>query len=326
MAASDLTDTLILVDDIDEYHRAFSLAISDFQRYLTYEKHRSPETIRAYVSDLTAFLGYCKRHGITALQAITREHIRGWLASLHTQQAARSSMARRASCLRSFFAWAEEEQLVTTNPASALSTPAKERYLPAVLSKEQMDGILTRLAQQKKEAPRDPRVLRLIAVVELLYATGMRISELTALNLSSIDRATYTMRVIGKGNKERVVPFGTPAMDALDTWVRIGRPQWFPQNPTMTVDALFLGPRGKRANSRQVRADLTRLLATVDNSTASGAHVFRHTAATHLVDGGADIRTVQELLGHTSLATTQIYTHVSVEKLAGSYAKAHPRA
>ncbi|QRZ62361.1 tyrosine recombinase XerC [Rothia sp. ZJ932] len=323
---SDLPDTLVLTDGPLEYNRAYSQVIAEYTRYLTYEKHRSPETIRSYTSDLTAFLAYCNRYGVSELRVITRDHLRDWLASLHRHHAARSTMARRASCLRSFFAWAEEEQLIDVNPARTLSTPAKDRYLPEVLNNDHMQQLLRDVERSLQENPRDARTLRLAAVVELLYTTGMRISELTGLNLGSIDRTAYTLRVIGKGNKERIVPFGQPAMDALEQWVRAGRPQWFTPGNGSVQEALFIGPRGKRANPRQIREDINRLLAGLENTTASGAHIFRHTAATHLVDGGADIRTVQELLGHTNLATTQIYTHVSIDKLAGSYSKAHPRA
>ena len=168
-------------------------------------------------------------------------------------------------------------------------------------------------------------MLRLWAVLEILYSSGMRISELTGLNLSSIDRANKTVRVIGKGNKERVVPLGTPAMKVLSRWVKIGRPYWIAKG-SRDVTALFIGPRGKRANPRQIREDISRILRTLEDTEVSGAHVLRHSAATHLVDGGADIRTVQELLGHASLSTTQIYTHVSMKRLADTYTRAHPRA
>lgn len=168
-------------------------------------------------------------------------------------------------------------------------------------------------------------MLRLWAVLEVLYSSGMRISELTGLNLSSIDRANKTVRVIGKGNKERVVPLGIPAMKVLSQWVKIGRPYWITKG-SHDVTALFIGPRGKRANPRQIREDISRILRTLENTEVSGAHVLRHSAATHLVDGGADIRTVQELLGHASLSTTQIYTHVSMKRLADTYTRAHPRA
>ncbi|MFC2763743.1 MAG: tyrosine-type recombinase/integrase, partial [Rothia dentocariosa] len=206
-----------------------------------------------------------------------------------------------------------------------MSTPKRDRHLPAVLSQEQMSSVLDTVALRCRENPQDIRMLRLWAVLEVLYSSGMRISELTGLNLSSIDRANKTVRVIGKGNKERVVPLGTPAMKVLSQWVKIGRPYWIAEG-SRDVTALFIGPRGKRANPRQIREDISRILRTLENTEVSGAHVLRHSAATHLVDGGADIRTVQELLGHASLSTTQIYTHVSMKRLADTYTRAHPRA
>ncbi len=206
-----------------------------------------------------------------------------------------------------------------------MSTPKRDRHLPAVLSQEQMSSVLDTVALRCRENPQDIRMLRLWAVLEVLYSSGMRISELTGLNLSSIDRANKTVRVIGKGNKERIVPLGTPAMKVLSRWVKIGRPYWIAKG-SRDVTALFIGPRGKRANPRQIREDISRILRTLEDTEVSGAHVLRHSAATHLVDGGADIRTVQELLGHASLSTTQIYTHVSMKRLADTYTRAHPRA
>lgn len=317
------------IDEDREYIRA----LEAYERYLTYELHRSPETMRAYLADLRDFFDYARRHGTTHLSHITLELLRGWLATHHQKQAARSSMARRTSSIRSFFLWAEEEELIATNPALKLSTPKKTSYLPPVLSAHHMENLTQTLHRALGLDPLNPRLLRLNAAVEVLYATGIRISELTGLDLTSIDRQGRTLRVIGKGNKERVVPFGPQAMKALSLWVAQGRPQWLPQASTEYPHtqpepqyALFIGPKGKRANARQIRADLTRLLETLDNTDASGAHIFRHTAATHMVDGGADIRAVQEFLGHSSLATTQVYTHVSVDRLAQVYSRAHPRA
>lgn len=303
----------------------FRPVLDRFERFLRYEKHRSEETIRSYISDLEGFFGYMARRGVRHLDSIDASLIREWLGSLYLRQAARSTVARRGSTLRTFFTWAQEEELVHANPTRGMRTPKRENHLPPVLSREQMNQLLTTLQERRAQDPRDARLLRLEAVVEVLYASGMRISELTGLDLQSVDRANKTVRVLGKGNKERVVPLGTPALKALNRWVSYGRPQWIPEG-AQGVTALFIGPRGGRANARQIREDLTRLLRTVENTQASGAHVLRHSAATHLVDGGADIRSVQELLGHSSLATTQIYTHVSMKRLAETYARAHPRA
>ncbi|WP_421082993.1 tyrosine recombinase XerC [Rothia nasimurium] len=330
-AGENPTTLKIGPSDISE-DRELTLALESYRRYLTYELHRSPETIRSYQSDLKDFFGFARRRGITHLTQVDLELLRAWLAQLHRHQAARSSIARRTSSLRTFFAWAEDEELIPHNPALKLTTPKKEKHLPDVLSQAHMHQLQATLAQALAEDPTNPRLLRLNATLEVLYSTGLRISELCNLDLTSIDRTNLTVRVIGKGNKERIIPIGQPALKALNRWVSRGRPQWLPAAGSETSPrpspqhALFLGPRGKRANPRQIRQDLTLLLSTLSDTTATGAHVFRHTAATHMVDGGADIRAVQEFLGHSSLATTQVYTHVSVERLAAAYHRAHPRA
>lgn len=302
-----------------------SRALEVYRRYLTYELHRSEATITAYLSDLGDFFAFATRAGRSHLSQIDTALIRSWLSGHHARGAAASSMARRTSSLRAFFTWAEEEDLLDANPTHRISSPKKTKHLPAVLKQKQVEQLLATLNQALAENPADPRLLRLLAVVELLYSSGLRISELTGLDLTSIDRTNNTLRVLGKGQKERVVPLGLPALRAVDRWLTQGRPQWV-KAPGPLPLALFLGPRGGRANPRQIRQDLTQLLSTLEDSQASGAHVFRHTAATHLLDRGADLRTVQEFLGHASLATTQIYTHVSVERLAAAYQQAHPRA
>lgn len=322
----NLPPTLPLGAQTLDVNRVFTRALESFWRYLTYEKFRSPQTIKAYESDLSAFFDYCLRHGAQELADIDLEMIRSWLAHMHRANIARTSTARRTSSLRTFFAWAEEESLITDNPTLTLATPKKTGHLPQVLNQQQILFLIDRVEKQLQADPHDPHAMRLLASIELLYATGIRISELCSLNLSSIDRENRTLRVVGKGNKERVVPFGQPAMRALNRWVTQGRRQWFSANQQAVEEALFIGPRGKRANPRQIREDLTKALATIPDSQLSGAHIFRHTAATHMVDGGADIRSIQELLGHSSLATTQIYTHVSVDRLKDSYNNAHPRA
>lgn len=331
--SSELPTTLKIGASADETNREFTRSLEAFERYLTYELHRSPETIRAYRQDLNDLFTYARRHGTTHLTDLDLQTLRGWLATHHHRQAAKSSMARRTSSLKTFFTWAEEEELVKTNPALKLLSPKKDQHLPPVLSAEQMQELISTVARALETDPANPRLLRLAAVLELLYATGIRISELTGLDLSSVDRTHLTVRVVGKGNKERVVPFGAPAMAALNRWVIRGRPTWLPSTESTGTSldrplqpALFIGPRGGRANPRQIRTDLTTLLGILPDSEATGAHVFRHTAATHLVDGGADIRAVQELLGHSSLATTQVYTHVSVDRLTQAYTAAHPRA
>lgn len=311
---------------LDEY-RVFTQALENFVRFLTYEKFRSPHTILAYQQDITAFMAFALRQGARAMDEIDIDMIRSWLASKHATSSSRNSLARQGSSLRVFFSWAEEDGLIEKNPTLTLASPKRERHLPDVLTQQQITELLNYVTSILKADPKNIKNIRLLAVIEILYSSGIRISELAQLDLSSVNRTEHTLRVIGKGNKERVVPLGRPALQALNHWVKYGRPQWFKNKTEGTVEpALFIGPRGRRANVRQIREDLNRALSHIDNSEASGAHVFRHSAATHLVDGGADIRAVQELLGHTSLATTQIYTHVSVERLTQSYDRAHPRA
>lgn len=326
MRDDGLTPTLKLSESNLDENQHFQLLIDHYQRYLTYEKHRSDETIRAYTADLTSFFSYALRHGYTQLADIDLSLIRAWLASHHTKSDSRGSLSRRSSTLRVFFAWAHREELIHQNPALALRTPKKQQHLPPVLTQANIDELLTKLYTNHRQDPDNPRILRSIAVIELLYATGIRISELCSLNLPDINRESRTLTVIGKGNKQRTVPFGKPALKALNVWVTKGRPHWFKTGQGTVEDALFIGPSGKRAGARQIRDDLNRLLSELVDTEASGAHVFRHTAATHMVDAGADIRSVQEMLGHTTLATTQIYTHVSVERLADTYRQAHPRS
>lgn len=326
MRSDGLEPTLKLSESTLDENRHFQQILEHYQRYLTYEKHRSKETIRAYTADLTSFFSYALRHGYTRLQEIDLSLVRAWLASHHSGSDSRGSLSRRSSTLRVFFAWTTQEGFTDNNPTLALRTPKKQAHLPSVLTTNHMQSLLQGLYQDHRQDPQNPQITRMIAVVELLYATGIRISELCSLNLSDIDREKLTLTVIGKGNKQRTVPFGTPAYKALTVWVSHGRPTWFKAGTGNVEEALFIGPSGKRAGARQIREDLNRLLQKLDDTEASGAHVFRHTAATHMVDAGADIRTVQEMLGHTSLATTQIYTHVSVERLASTYQQAHPRS
>lgn len=326
MRSDGLEPTLKLSESTLDQNRHFQLTLEHYHRYLTYEKHRSPETIRAYIADLSSFFSYALRHGYTHLQEIDLSLMRAWLATHHSGTDSRNSLSRRSSTLRVFFTWTTQEGFTDQNPTLALRTPKKQTHLPAVLTSLHMQSLLETLYQTHRSDPQNPKVMRTIAVVELLYATGIRISELCSLNLSDIDRERKTLTVIGKGNKERTVPFGDPAYRAIKVWVRHGRPLWFKAGNGAIEEALFIGPSGKRAGARQIREDLNRLLRNLDNTEASGAHVFRHTAATHMVDAGADIRTIQEMLGHSSLATTQIYTHVSVERLANTYQQAHPRS
>jgi integrase/recombinase XerC len=213
------------------------------------------------------------------------------------------------------------EERIAVDPALRLKAPKRERSLPGVLQSSQLTRLLGQL--EHSAADGEPLAVRNRAIVELLYATGVRVGELAGLDIDDLDPDRRTLRVLGKGNKERTVPYGVPAAVAVDDWLRRGRPLLAREN---SGPALFLGARGRRVDQRQVRELVNRLLEALGDTSASGPHALRHSAATHLLDGGADLRAVQEILGHSSLATTQIYTHVSVDRLRKSYQQAHPRA
>lgn len=405
-------------------------AIEQYERYLRVERGYSPQTIRAYRSDLAALAAFAAQRGVGSADALTLDLYRDWLWEGSKQGLAKSTLARRAASVRGFSAWvtrqaegrdgagsgrqAERGGTVApaaargvggadgvrdavgardragdavgagdragagdavgagdaagagagdagalgdvvgagnagqvradsrddsggvsggssaggsasshpvVDPAARLRSPKADKTLPRVITREQIDGILARLAERAEDG--DPGALRDVAVIELLYAAGIRVSELTGLDVDDVDLDRLTVRVVGKGSKERVVPFGVPALRALRAWLAGGRPRLA---AVASGPALFLGARGARLGSRAVYQLVAGLLADVPGGGPSGPHALRHTAATHLLDGGADLRAVQELLGHASLGTTQIYTHVSTERLKEAYRIAHPRA
>ncbi len=301
--------------------KEFRHAIEGFLRYLAAERGRSVNTCRAYESDLTSLLLHCSAGGANELEDISLNMLRGWLGALNTRGQARSTLARRAAAARSFATWAVREELISGNPALRLRAPKREQTLPHVLAHAQLSTLFETL--ESEAASGDPIAVRNRAFLELLYATGIRVGELTGLDVDDLDHDRRMVKVLGKGNKERFVPFGVPAATAVDDWLRRGRPVIAHEH---SGAALFLGRRGKRVDQRQVRAVVAALFGALPDTSASGPHALRHTAATHLLDGGADLRGVQELLGHSSLATTQIYTHVSVDRLRTTYQQAHPRA
>ena len=306
---------------VGPWPKEFSAAVDGFCRYLTAERGRSEHTVRAYESDVSKLLDYALASGAHSLQDLDLGILRGWLGELSAEGQARATLARRAATARSFANWALREELIPENPALRLKAPKKEKTLPGVLRSSQLEELFESLKAAAAEG--EPVALRDRAMVELLYATGIRVGELSGLDVDDLDPDRRTLTVIGKGNKERTVPYGLPAAMAVDDWLRRGRPA------LATADsgpALFLGKRGRRVDQRQVRSVVAALLAALPDTSASGPHALRHSAATHLLDGGADLRAVQEILGHSSLATTQLYTHVSVDRLRQSYAQAHPRA
>lgn len=292
-----------------------------FERYLHGERARSAHTVRAYLADVYSLLGFAVQEGIRDLDQLELGSLRRWLGAQSEAGMARATLARRAATARSFTKWALREELIATDPAIRLQAPKRGKSLPGVLQQQQILRVVDSL--DAAAADGGPLALRDRAMVELLYATGVRVGELAGLDIDDMNPDRRTLRVIGKGNKERTVPFGVPAALAIDDWLRRGRPALA---TATSGPALFLGVRGKRVDPRQVRAVVAVLLQELGDTAATGPHALRHSAATHLLDGGADLRAVQEILGHSSLATTQVYTHVSVDRLRKSYQQAHPRA
>lgn len=297
------------------------MAVDGFTRYLTAERARSVHTVRAYAADVADLLSFALASGTGSLDGLSLGILRGWLGAMNSAGQARSTIARRAAAARTFTAWALREELIPVDPALRLRAPKRGKTLPAVLQQSQMGSLFEQLAAAAAEG--EPVALRDRAMVELLYASGIRVSELAGLDLEDVDHERRTLRVLGKGNKERTVPFGLPAATALDEWLRRGRGRLATE---ASGAALFLGRRGRRVDPRQVRSVAQQLFGQLGDTAATSPHALRHSTATHLLDGGADLRSVQEILGHSSLATTQIYTHVSVDRLRRSYQQAHPRA
>ena len=299
-------------------------ALAAFRRHLAAERGLSPHSVRAYLGDISGLLRHAtEQQGCTGLADLDIAVLRGWLGSQHRAGQARTTLARRAAAARAFTAFAHERGWLAVDPGAQLGAPKVVRHLPQVLGRDEMLVVLA----GPHPAGDDVAAalgLRDTAIMELLYATGIRVSELCGLDVGDLDTGRRTIRVLGKRSKERVVPVGIPAVRAVLTWASQGRPT--------VVDAgsgaaLFLGARGGRIDPRTVRRVVhARIAATGGSVPDTGPHGLRHTAATHLLEGGADLRSVQELLGHASLATTQLYTHVSIDRLISSYRQAHPRA
>jgi integrase/recombinase XerC len=308
-----------VASDVDE-------AVLAFARHLGAERSRSVHTQRAYLGDVRDLLGFAHRRGIDELSEIDLALLRSWLAGLTSAGRARATIARRAAAARAFLAWATHTGRIPADPSARLVAPRRRQTLPGVLRAGEaaalMDVAAEAAAWPAGGAP-DPLRLRDRAALELLYATGARVGELVGIDIDDIDQDRRTVRLFGKGGKERVVPFGLPAGEAIASWLSVGRPALAVSG---SGPALFLGRRGRRADQRQIRAAVHELVAQVPGAADIGPHGLRHSAATHLLEGGADLRSVQELLGHATLATTQIYTHVSVERLKDTYEQAHPRA
>jgi integrase/recombinase XerC len=337
-------------------------AVDEFARHLAAERNRSAHTVRAYVADVVSLLDHAVRMGVPAPDGLVIGVLRSWLARLRSAGAARTSLARRAAAARTFTAWAHRDGRLARDVGASLSSPKAQRPLPSVLRVDQAETLVTGPAiaggpgpghgiggpELGRPGPRpgldagpgagrgratetgpgdeDPAVraarLRDRLLLELLYASGIRVSELCGLDVDDVDRERRVLRVLGKGNRERTVPYGLPAEEALRAWLADGRPRLA---GTDSGRALLLSATGRRLNPTTARR-IVRTWARVTGVPTVSPHGLRHTTATHLLEGGADLRSVQELLGHASLASTQIYTHVSAERLRSVYNQAHPRA
>jgi integrase/recombinase XerC len=336
-------------------------ALDAFRHHIEAERGLSRHTVRAYVSDVAMLVEHAAAAGAMAPADLGIAALRAWLAAQHGGGHSRATMARRAAAARTFTAFAHDRGLMPSDPGPLLGMPKIPRRLPEVLTQDQVAAVLAASATgpgpargdgfPPRAAPaglrprpgsghgtdrghRGPRnaakpgedealALRDSAIVELLYATGIRVSELCGLDLGDLDEERRTVRVLGKGNRERTVPAGIPAVRAVGAWTASGRPALV--TPASGF-ALFLGARGGRLDPRTARRVVHVCLAAVPGTPDSGPHGLRHAAATHLLEGGADLRSVQEILGHASLTSTQIYTHVSIERLQSAYRQAHPRA
>lgn len=293
-----------------------------YRAHLIDERNLSENSIRAYLADLDSLLLHINQLGVTEFSQLELNHVRSWLANLQIKGAARSSITRRVVSIRAFTYWGAKNGWLASDIGRDLVAPKPERHLPEIVDIAGASLTLEALHTRSME-DQSPSNIRDVAMVETLYGTGIRVSELVGLNLGDLDRARNTIRVIGKGDKERIVPIGQPALRAIDRWLNEARREL---SSSESGEALFLGSRGKRIDPRVVRQVVYEAMQALGSNKKMGPHALRHSAATHLLEGGADLRTVQEILGHSSLATTQIYTHVSEERIKKAYEQAHPRA
>jgi integrase/recombinase XerC len=295
-------------------------AIDGFVRYLSVERNSSPLTLKSYSEDLGSLLAFFSdvHGGVPDACDVTIGELREYVSYLHECGYAKSTIARRLACLRSFFRYCRREKLTEGNPAQALRTPRTGRKLPHFLSTEQVTTLVEAPPASSAAGLRDR------AILELFYSSGLRAAELVGLNLTDWDQDASVLRVLGKGRKERIAPVGRHADKALREWVAVREPA--AGAPAVERDALFLNRFGRRLTTRSVGRMLEKHLKRAGMDPKTSPHTLRHTFATHLLDGGADLRSVQELLGHKSLTTTQIYTHVSTRRLRDTYEQAHPHA
>jgi len=293
-----------------------------YGEHLRVERNLSENSVRAYLADLESMLAHINDLGVTEFSQLELNHLRSWLANLQVRGAARSSITRRVVSIRAFTYWGARNGWLPRDIGRDLVAPKPERTLPDILDIDGASEVISYLEKRAAEEESATSV-RDLAIVEVLYASGIRVSELVGLDLGDIDHERITLRVIGKGNRERIVPLGIPALRAIKNWISEGRVKLANSS---SGNALFIGSRGKRIDQRVVRDVVYEATEAIGRDLKLGPHALRHSAATHLLEGGADLRTVQEILGHSSLSTTQIYTHVTEERLKRAYEQAHPRA
>ncbi len=291
--------------------------LDNFLRYLQAEKHASHHTIQDYKRDIRQFIDYMEQQGIADYAEVTYIHVRSYLAELHVREYARRSIARKLSALRSFYLYMLREGVVSINPFAQVHTPKLDKKLPRFMYPEEIKALLAAPNLATAVGLRDR------AVMETLYASGMRVGELVGMDLDSVDFANGVALVFGKGSKERYVPLGEYAMHSIKMYIERGRPQLV---TAQSGQALFLNSRGGRLSDRSIRRFIDKYMQQTSQSQKISPHVLRHTFATHMLEAGADLRTVQELLGHSNISTTQIYTHVTRDHLQSVYNRAHPRA
>ncbi len=297
---------------------AWAQAVDRFASHLRDERMLAARSVDAYLSDVRQFAGFCADFGVVDPAEVEPLLLRRWLAALAGEAYARASLARKTAAVRALFALLHGRGVVARNPALHLGTPKPERRLPKALRRDQVDALLAALDAGT------PRGLRDVAVLELLYASGARVAEVVGLDVDAVDLVSATARLHGKGDKDRIVPLGEPACRAVERWLSAGRPVLARRN-LAPPPALLLSTRGARMSANEARTVVSHAAAAAGLGRVT-PHTLRHSYATHLLEGGADLRSVQELLGHVALSTTQIYTHLSRDHLRRSYESAHPRA
>lgn len=304
---------------------AWEQTLAEFEDHVRLDKQHSPHTIRGYVSDVKSLSEFAVERGVEHPRDLDIRLLRSWLARESAGGKSRSTITRRTVSARVFSLWCFKSGITSQDSAQLLASPKAHRDLPTVLRADQVATVLDAAESLVADSEGADRVkaIRNVAILEVLYATGIRVSELCGMDIDDIDYERRAIRVMGKGSKPRTVPMGVPAIRALDRWLAEGRPQWVTDK---SGAAVFLGVRGGRIDPRAAREVVTSTIALHPDIPHLAPHGLRHSAATHVLEGGADLRSVQELLGHATLATTQLYTHVSVERLRSAYEQAHPRA